>query len=105
MAISRTVGAVTACLCLFGASGVLLQRALAEPVSSSRPTAVSTTTALLLPPDAMVARAADRAALVRLCLDGLQDPAVGAYYRAAAAAHPTLAAGIGPDCSLAPTAP
>jgi hypothetical protein len=42
---------------------------------------------------------------VRLCLDGLQDPAVGAYYRAAAAAHPTLAAGIGPDCSLAPTAP
>jgi hypothetical protein len=53
----------------------------------------------------MVARAADRAALVRLCLDGLHDPAVGAYYRAAAAAHPTLAVGIGPYCSLAPTAP
>jgi hypothetical protein len=104
MATPRTVGAVTACLCLFGASGVLLQRALAEPVSSSRPTAVSTTAAVL-PPGEMVARAADRAALVRLCLDGLQDPAVGAYYRAAAAAHPTLAAGIGPDCSLAPTAP
>jgi hypothetical protein len=30
MAISRTVGTVAACLCLFGASGVLLQRALAE---------------------------------------------------------------------------
>jgi hypothetical protein len=53
----------------------------------------------------MVARAAARAALVRLCLDGLHDPAVGAYYRAAAAAHPTLAVGIGPYCSLAPTAP
>ena len=78
--------------------------ALAEPVSSSRRTAVSTTT-VLLPPGAMEARAADRAALVRLCLDGLHDPAVGAYYRAAVAAHPTLAAGIGPDCSLAPTAP
>ena len=86
------------------ASGVLLQRALAEPVSSSHRTAVSTTTALL-PPGAMVARAADRAALVRLCLDGLHDPAAGAYYLAAAAAHPTLAAGIGPDCSLAATTP
>jgi|SRR5262245_12177124 len=104
MAIPRTFGAVTACLCLFGASGVLLQRALADPVSSSRRTAVSTTTAPL-PPGALEVVAADRAVLVRLCLDGLDDPAVGAYYRAAAAAHPTLAAGIGPDCALAPTAP
>jgi hypothetical protein len=104
MAIPRTVGTVAACLCLFGASGVLLQRALAQPVSSSRRTAVSTTT-VPLPPGAMEARAADRAVLVRLCLDGLRDPAAGAYFRAAAAAHPTLAAGIGPDCSLAPPAP
>lgn len=103
MAFPRTVGTVTACLCLFGASGVLLQRALVEPVSSGRPAALSTTTAPL-PPGAMEERAAARAALVRLCLDGLHDPAVGAYYRAAAAAHPTLAAGIGPYCSLAPTA-
>lgn len=104
MAIPRTVGTVTACLCLFGASGVLLQRALAEPVSSSRSTVLSTTTAPL-PAGGMEAHAAARAALVRLCVDGLHDPAVGAYYRAAVAAHPTLAAGIGPYCSLAPTAP
>lgn len=102
MAIPRTVGTVTACLCLFGASGVLLQRALAEPVSSSRRTALSTTTAPL-PPGAMEARAAAGAAIVRLCLDGLHDPAVGAYSRAAAAPLATLAAGIGPYCS-APTA-
>ena len=104
MALHRTVGTLTACLCLCGASGVLLHRALAEPVSSSRRTALSTTT-VPLPPGAMEARAAARAALVRLCLDGLHDPAVGAYYRAAAAAHPTLAAGIGPYCALAPTVP
>ena len=52
----------------------------------------------------MEASAATRTALVRLCLDGPHDPAAGAYYRAAAAAHPTLAAGIGPY-SLAPKAP
>lgn len=103
MAFPRTVGTATACLCLVGASGVLLQRALVEPVSSGRPAALSTTAPL--PPGAMEERAAARAALVRLCLDGLHDPAVGAYYRAAAAAHPALAAGIGRYCSLAPTAP
>jgi hypothetical protein len=53
----------------------------------------------------MEAGAAARAALVGLCLDGLHDPAVGAYDRAAAAAPPTVAAGIGPYCSLGPTVP
>jgi hypothetical protein len=104
MAVPRTVATVTAGLCLFGASGVLLQRALDEPAPNDRLAPVSTTSAPL-PPGEVEVRAADRAVLVRLCLEGLHDPAMGAYYRAAAAAQPALAAGIGADCSLAPPAP
>ena len=53
-----------------------------------------------LPLEEVVARAAARAALVRLCEEGLSNPEAKAQYERARAAHPRDAAGIGPDCLL-----
>jgi hypothetical protein len=50
----------------------------------------------------LVVRAADRAALVQLCIDGRNDPLAAAEYQQARAAHPDLAEGIGPECQLDP---
>jgi hypothetical protein len=55
--------------------------------------------------DEVVVRAADKAVLVQLCLDGLGDPEANAYYQRARAALPSLAEGIGADCRLDPSAP
>jgi hypothetical protein len=55
--------------------------------------------------DEMVVRAADKAVLVQLCLDGLGDPEANAYYQRARAAVPSLAEGIGADCRLDSTTP
>jgi len=55
--------------------------------------------------DEVVVRAADKAVLVQLCLEGLGDPEANAYYLRARAAVPRLAEGIGADCRLDATAP
>lgn len=47
-----------------------------------------------------MARAASKAALVQLCLDGLGDPEANGQYLRARAGHPDEAEGIGPDCRL-----
>lgn len=52
-----------------------------------------------------MARAADKAALVQLCLDALGGPEADARYLRARAAHPDEAEGIGPDCLLNASAP
>jgi len=68
-------------------------------VETSPRTSVTATTAPM-PMEELVVRAADRAALIQLCLDGLDDPEAAADYERAQAAHPELAEGIGPDCQL-----
>lgn len=72
-----------------------------EQDSATQAPATATTTPPAPTAD-MVARAADRAALVQLCVDGLADPEAAAEYQRARAAHPGLAEGIGPDCQLEP---
>ena len=73
-----------------GSSGDVETSARAPVTETSQP----------MPLDEVVMRAAQRAALVELCLDGLDDPEAAATYQRAVAAHPGLAEGIGPDCQL-----
>jgi hypothetical protein len=101
MVVTRTaaVAAVSAGLI---ASGVLLSQSW---VGDSVPPKAAATTlvtsgAAPLPIEEVVARAAARAALVRLCEEGLSNPEAKAQYERARAAHPRDAAGIGPDCLL-----
>jgi len=85
------------------ASGVLLGQSWSGAPAS--PSAPVTTAARSMPMDEVVVRAADKAVLVQLCLDGLGDPEANAYYQRARAALPSLAEGIGADCRLDPSAP
>jgi hypothetical protein len=75
-----------------------------QAVAPSRPGTATTTappgTDTPLAVKDAVERADRRAALVRLCLAALGDPAANAYYHLARAAQPTIADGIGPDCQL-----
>lgn len=100
MRITRTV-AVVAVGVGMTASGLLLNDAWSNPA----PTVVPSATTTPLPTDAVAIHAANRAALVMLCEAGLSDPAAQATYRATAAAHPDIAAGIGNDCSLVAVQP
>lgn len=84
------------------ASGVLLSQTWSGAASPSAPVI---TAARSMPMDEVVVRAADKAVLVRLCLEGLGDPEANAYYLRARAAVPRLAEGIGADCRLDATAP
>lgn len=91
---------------LFAAvSAALLAVAVAADRGSSSgdvetsPRAPVTTTAPM-PTEELVVRAAEKAALVQLCVDGLGDPEAAAEYQRARAAHPDMAEGIGPDCQL-----
>jgi len=70
--------------------------------ASPDPVQASSNTPLL---DAVVAKAAAKAALVMMCQRGQLDPNAESTYLAAAAAHPDLAADIGPDCRVATFAP
>jgi hypothetical protein len=91
---------------LAGVSAALLAGAVAFDRAGSSgdvetsPGASVTATTAPMPMEELVMRAADKAALVQLCLDGLGDPEAAAYYQQARAAHPDLAEGIGPDCQL-----
>lgn len=64
------------------------------------PRAPVTATTAPMPMEELVARAAEKAALVQLCVDGLGDPEAAAEYQRARAAHPDLAEGVGPGCQL-----
>jgi hypothetical protein len=64
------------------------------------PRAPETATTAPMPMEELVAQAADKAAFVQLCVDGLGDPEAAAEYQRARAAHPDLAEGVGPDCQL-----
>jgi hypothetical protein len=55
--------------------------------------------------EAAVAKAADKAGLVMMCQRGLLDPKAESTYVATVAAHPDLAADIGPDCRILTFAP
>jgi hypothetical protein len=85
------------------ASGVLLSQSWSGAPAS--PSAPVTTAATSMPLDEVVVRAADKAVLVQLCVDGLGDPEANAYYQRARAAVPSLAEGIGADCRLDSSAP
>jgi len=101
MVVTRVAAVAMVCVGL-AASGVLLTQSLSgAPASPSAPVATATN---LMPMGEVVARAADKAVLVQLCLDGLGDAGANAYYARARAAHPSLAEGIGPDCRLVPSA-
>jgi hypothetical protein len=85
------------------ASGVLLSQAwggASEPQTSNVPALQAPA-----PMGAIVAQAADRAALVQMCLDGLHDADTAARFTAAVAAHPALAVGIDANCDYVPLAP
>jgi hypothetical protein len=84
------------------ASGVLLSQTWSGAASPSAPV---TTAARSMPMDEVVVRAANKAVLVQLCLDGLGDPEANAYYQRARAAVPSLTEGIGADCRLDSMAP
>jgi hypothetical protein len=90
---------------LAGVSAALLAGAVAVDRAGSSgdvetsPRAPVTATAPM-PMEDLVVRAAAKAALVQLCVDGLGDPEAAAEYQRARAAHPDLAEGIGPDCQL-----
>lgn len=102
MIITRT-GAVAVIGFGLAASGALLTQSLAGERAAPGPLVATTTTPL--PIEELVARAASKAALVQLCLDGLGDPEANAQYLRARAAHPDEADGIGPDCRLNVSAP
>jgi hypothetical protein len=72
---------------------------LAEAHSATRPTQQTTTTSQISL-DAVTAQAANEAGLVQVCLAGLHDADAHARYAATAAAHPAIAAQIGPDCAI-----
>jgi len=98
MAITRVV-VLAMCGVGLAASGVLLSQSVTgAPASPSAPVTAATP---LMPMEAAVVRAADRAVLLQLCLDGQDDGEAHAYYLRARAAHPGLSSGIGPDCRLA----
>ena len=83
------------------ASGLLLGQTWADGGSAPPPApAPASTDAVQTPVDAIALRAADRAALLQLCIAGRQSAEAAAYYREAAAAHPEHAARIGPDCTI-----
>jgi len=81
-------------------SGFLFSQAWSNPAP-----APPTSTAPPVVIDGVAARAADKAALVMMCEAGQRDAAANATYRAAVAAHPDLAADIGPDCRLLTVSP
>jgi hypothetical protein len=91
---------------LAGVSAALLAGAVAVDRAGSSgdvetsPGAPVTATTAPMPMEDLVVRAAERAALVQLCVDGLGDPEAAAQFQRARAAHPGLAEGIGPDCQL-----
>lgn len=101
MIITRT-GAVAVIGFGLAASGALLTQSLA---GERAPGPLVATTTTPLPIEELVARAASKAALVQLCLDGFGDPEANAQYLRARAAHPDEADGIGPDCGLNVSAP
>jgi hypothetical protein len=91
------LAAVSAAL-LAGAAAV--DRGGSSGYVETSPRAPVTAAAAPMPMDELVAQAADKAALVQLCVDGLGDPEAAARYQQAQAAHPVLAEGIGPHCQL-----
>ena len=66
--------------------------ALLSRLSATRRTTVPA------PMGAVVAQAADEAALVQMCVAGQHDADAHARYESAAAAHPALAQQLGTDC-------
>jgi hypothetical protein len=82
------------------AGAVALDRAGSSGDVETSPGAQVTATTAPMPMEDLVVRAAEKAALVQLCVDGLGDPEAAAEYQRARAAHPDLAEGIGPDCQL-----
>ncbi len=78
------------------ASGFLLTQVPLDKAPSRADELISPTSPLSS--DALVINAATRAGLVRLCLDGSHDGSGYAKSRAAAAAHPTVAADLTGDC-------
>jgi len=82
-------------------SGLVFSQAWSNP-ASPRPVPASSSNVSL---DAVVAKAADKAGLVMMCERGRLDPTAESTYQATAAAHPDLAADIGPDCRIVTFAP
>jgi hypothetical protein len=95
MTITRKL-AVAAIGAGLAASGFLLTQASSDKRPSPADELISPTSPLSS--DAIAINAATRAGFVQLCLEGLHDGSAYAKYRAAAAAHPTMAAGLTADC-------
>ena len=81
------------------ASLLLLGQTWADTGSSPAP-APASTAAYSVSVDAIAPQAADRAALLQLCIAGQGSAEALAHYRQAAAAHPADAVHIGPDCTI-----
>ena len=91
-------GAVTIGL---AGSGLVFNQAWSNPGSPHPVPASSSVPAL----DAAADKAAAKAGLVMMCQRGQLDPKAESTYQATVAAHPDLAADIGPDCRIATFAP
>ncbi len=103
MTITRKL-AVVAVGAGLAASGLLLTQASSDKASSPAVELISPTTSPLST-DAVAINAATRAGFVQMCLDGLHDASAQAKYRAAAAAHPTIAADLTADCQSVVSSP
>jgi hypothetical protein len=102
MTITRKL-AVVAVGAGLAASGLLLTQASSDNPSSPAVELISPPSPLST--DAVAINAATRAGFVQMCLDGLHDPSALARYRAAAAAHPTIAADLTEDCQSVVSSP
>jgi hypothetical protein len=75
------------------------------PDAIDRVASSSTTSTVPVPADALAVHAANEAALVMMCQDGLHNAGAASEYRMIAAAQPTLARSVGADCLLVATSP
>ena len=97
----KRIAATVAVAVGLAASGLVFSQAWSDP----SPTVPATVHSSSVSMDAVVARAADKAALVMTCEKGRLDAAAEASYHATAQAHPDLAADIGPDCRIVTASP
>jgi hypothetical protein len=97
----RHIAATGAVAIGLAGSGFVFSQAWSNPAPPHSVPASSSAPSL----DAAVAKAADKAGLVMMCQRGQVDPSAESTYQSTAAAHPDLAADIGPDCRITTFAP